>query len=796
MDLLAAWLLFPLTLVVTAAGVGLLAERLVGVELPAGLTAPFGVCASIGLLMPVYRLGFGADVGAPVLVLVAGAGLLLHRTSLRRQAQRVLGGWAGVAALAVLVLYMAPAALTGGWTWVGYNFVNDTAFHFVLTDWIGRHGFSQDVGSRTTTSEVVLSYLGTAYPLGTHVHIATLCALTATPVAVVFQTYVAMLGVAICLGLAALARQAGLGAPQASVVGAVGAAANLTYNYAQQGNVKEMGILMALVCAVAIGGRIPGSAAPARLAALTGVALAAALSVFGFGGVPYMGLVGLVLLIAMLVSPGGAASLRRLPPTIVAGALVLGLAALPALTTVQTSSRSLQGTFAAAGKETELAQLARPLPALESAGIWLNGDYRLPVHGDAYWIMSAGIVLVLVAGAGALAVLLWRRTWGPALLLIVTLGVALAASPRTSPYGDGKLLAILAPAIVSLGMTGAFMVARRSRVPGIVLAVAIGGLVLYSDALSYHEVRLAPTSRMDDLSDIGERYAGRGLLLQSEYEEFGKYFMREARINAGTEAITGSFVQLRGPGDFFGRSFDLDEETLAYVEGFPYLLVRRKGNASRPPADYVLDYRNRSYEVWRKRAGPHVLEHLPLGSRLLADGFPSCGDVRALARRARPGQRLLAAARPESTAYDFAASPTRPREWTPDVEKPGWALMSAPARDTGVVRVAGGTYIPWLSGSFGRRMEIRIDGRTVGSVKGINTPGGALATQPVELAPGRHTVEVIRRKGSFGPGDGARSAIGALVLAAEGEHRLVTVAPRDAERRLCGRGWDWIERVR
>jgi hypothetical protein len=393
-------------------------------------------------------------------------------------------------------------------------------------------------------------------------------------------------------------------------------------------------------------------------------------------------------------------------------------------------------------------------------------------------------------------VLLRRRLAGPVLLLAVTLGVAVVAAPRTSPYGDGKLLAIMAPAILALGLTGAFMLARRRRSLGALLAIVIGGLVLYSDALSYHELRLAPTSRMKDLDDVGDRYAGRGLILQTEFEEFGKYFMRDARINAATEAITESFIELREPVDFFGRSFDLDDVVPEYVQRFPYLLVRRKGDASRPPANYALDYRNPSYEVWRRLDAPRVREHVPLGSAHLADGFVSCSVVRQLARRARPGERLVAAARPDSAAYDFAASPTRPRDWVDDVEKPGWALMTAPARDSGTVVVAGGTYVPWLDGSFGRPMHIRIDGRSAGSVKGINTPSGALAATAVRLAPGRHTVEVTRPRGSFAPGDGARSAIGALVLAEQGEVRLASVAPGEADSRLCGRKWDWIERVR
>jgi hypothetical protein len=111
------------------------------------------------------------------------------------------------------------------------------------------------------------------------------------------------------------------------------------------------------------------------------------------------------------------------------------------------------------------------------------------------------------------------------------------------------------------------------------------------------------------------------------------------------------------------------------------------------------------------------------------------------------------------------------------------------------VTVAGGRYQPWVEGSFGRSLELRIDGRPVGAVKGINTPGGWLrAGGEISLGPGRHRVEVRWPSRGLAPGDGARSSLGAVALVAPGEVQLERVAPRDAQR-LCERQWDWIDLV-
>jgi hypothetical protein len=222
---LEAWLLFPFVLLVTAAGAGLLAERVCRVRLPGPLVVPLGLCVSIVVLMPIYKVGLTAPVGIAALLVVSVLGLAPHRRTWRDEARRVAGGWGGAVGLAVFGLYMAPAVLTGNWTWGGYNFVNDTAFQFVLTDWIANHGIPYVDQPRTTTSEVARVYLLTAYPVGSHAHLGTVAGIARAPIDVVYQSYLGGLVAIASMALFSLARRAGLSDGRAVVVAVVAAAA-------------------------------------------------------------------------------------------------------------------------------------------------------------------------------------------------------------------------------------------------------------------------------------------------------------------------------------------------------------------------------------------------------------------------------------------------------------------------------------------------------------------------------------------------------------------------------------------
>jgi hypothetical protein len=250
-----------------------------------------------------------------------------------------------------------------------------------------------------------------------------------------------------------------------------------------------------------------------------------------------------------------------------------------------------------------------------------------------------------------------------------------------SAWVDAKALAIASPAVVVTAFAGvSALVAWRWRPGAVVAGVAAAALaagVLWSNALAYGEVNLAPRERLAELERIGRRIAGEGPTLMTDYEPYGaRYFLRDAEPEGASE-LRRRQVPVRAGGTLpKGRSADLDELRLDAVLPNRTLVVRRSPLASRPPLPYRLVWSGRYYEVWQRPAtgaGETVLEHLPVVSTRGA----GCEQVRRAARVAGRSGRVAAAPRPAAIRLDLARG-GRPSTWRPSAARPG-ALLPAGA---------------------------------------------------------------------------------------------------------------------
>jgi hypothetical protein len=151
METFLAFLWAQLLLYGLSVGLALLAERLIRTELPDALLAPTGLVLLVVLVMPVYRLGGGSLAAAAVTLPCVAVGFVLARRSL---AGHLNPGMAGVAALVVYAPYLAPVALTGHWTWPGYNFVNDTASNMLFAELLSEQGVSLPGAIDSTTASI------------------------------------------------------------------------------------------------------------------------------------------------------------------------------------------------------------------------------------------------------------------------------------------------------------------------------------------------------------------------------------------------------------------------------------------------------------------------------------------------------------------------------------------------------------------------------------------------------------------------------------------------------------------
>jgi hypothetical protein len=784
----------PVLMWAVSLGCGLAVERVLRLRIANALLLPLGLCVSLVVIFPGYAAGAGDALAMALLVTVTLAGLIFARDGLRA---RLNPGWAGAAGIAAYVLYMLPVIAYGRWTWTGYDFVNDSAFEMLLAEHIKGYGTMLGSIPETSAREFLSSYLGLSYPLGSQALLGTYSAMLDAPVAVVYQGFISGLAALGAVALGALCERV-LSARRAAFVAFVAIAANLTYQYALQGGIKEIALLATLCAAAALAQEAIVLRRPYAGGALVAVAAAASLTVYNAVAVPFLAALALFVGVALIARERIRPSARWLGP-IAACVALAALLAIPSLTTLESFFHVAQAGQGASGiGATQYGQLLRPLPFSQVSGVWLAGEYRLPVipQPAATLTVIATIAILALAIPGALWAL--RRGGTGPLLLLGAIGlVLLIVLPRVSPYAQGKLLAIASPAIVLCALVLLAGARGRLATGGLVLACVLALAVLASDMLAYSRARVAPTSRMEAIQQVGEHFRGQGLVLWNEFEEYAKYFARPALISSPFEALTPHQVLLRHPTYFYGHYFDLDEELLPFVEQFPIVVTRRSPAASRPPANYELAYENAYYEAWRRTPRPVVLAHVPEQGLYSSSGAIPCATLAKTAAGAPAGSQLVAAMAPEMAYFEPLYSRDRSYAWGYNPDQPGAVVPNAAGHASAVLNVRGGRYAVWVQGDFPEPIVVQLDGRTLGTLHVSNTPLQWDEVASLQLAPGAHTLRLVRPAGHrhLGPGEWEVGTIGAAALQREASERLQTVAVR-SWRTLCGQRVDWVELVR
>ncbi len=440
--------------------------------------------------------------------------------------------------------------------------------------------------------------------------------------------------------------------------------------------------------------------------------------------------------------------------------------------------------------------LAEALNPLQVAGIWPNGDFRFDPDSEVVAYLLIGFALALF-GVGILYA--WRtRSWG--LLLYATASIAGFAvlSLVGSPWVAAKATAIASPAVlaVSFGAAVSFFGSGRRLVATVAVA-AMGVGVLWSAALAYHEVRLAPREQLAELEEIGKLIAGRGPALMTEYQPYGvRHFLREADAEGISELRRHPIPLRSGRSARKGEWVDTDRVDLEALLDYEMLVLRRTPEQSRPPRSYERIHEGEYYEVWQKREeGVEPEGHLPLGDGLDPGAVPTCGSVAKLARAAGPRADLLAAPAP-TTLVVTPDERSLPTAWS--AAGRNGLVLGGPGEATFEVEVVrSGRYGVWLAGTVPGRIEVLVDGRSGGSTRHqLNNSGLYLELGAADLDPGRHELTLRYDEQLSAPGSGGPSpSVGPLVLSMPATQALVTTTA-EHYRRLCGRRWDWIEAVR
>lgn len=791
MELMIAWILLPLVLVALCAGCGLLVEWLVATRLPGALVPAVGFAVIVVVAQVPTLWDATAELATPLVVALAVAGVALSWGS-----RRPPEPWAVGLAVAVFCVYSAPVVLSGQATFAGYIRLDDTATWMALTDRVMEHGRSLG-GLAPSTYEATLSFnLGDGYPIGVFLPLGIARSLIGQDVAWLIQPYIAFGAALLALCLWQLAEPVVRSKPLRAVVSIIAAQSALVFGYALWGGIKEVfGAALVAGAAALAGVAIRDRRTPRALIplALTGAALIGTLS--GGGGIWLLGIV-----IGALALGVRELGVRVTLARAVGFVVVVALLCLPVLA----PGGFLPPTSASLSSATALGNLLGPLDKLQLFGIWPAGDFRLDPVGPA---TTYG--LIAVAGiAGLVGLLAARRARAWPMLIYVggALAACLVIVVIGSPWIEGKAMAIASPTLLLAACVGAAWlwagtgrgVRLWERVAGAALLAIVGAGVLWSAALAYRDVNLAPRDQLAELETVGHRIAGQGPTLMTEYQPYGvRHFLRDADPEAASE-LRRRTVPLRGGGTLRkGATADTDRFRLAALMPYRTLVLRRSPAQSRPPLPYLLTWRGRYYEVWQRPAGleSSVIHHLGLGTALDPTGAPDCDQVRELARASGPGGRLAAAARPGTETVPLADT-SHPRAWQ-WAGYPGTLLPVTPGTLRAEVRAPHpGRYEIWLGGSVRGEVDLAIDGRPVDEVRHeLNNQGEYVLLGTTRMRPGRHALAIRFHGADLHPGSGGTPGpVGPLQLAwADASDTRVMHLQSERAGQLCGRRWDWIE---
>jgi hypothetical protein len=812
LSLIVSWVLFPALLAAVGAGWGAAvewaADQRVGV-----LLIPLGLAAALVVASLLTAWSTTAQAATPVVGAVAVGGLILRRPFRR------LALWPGLAAVGALLAYGAPILLSGSATFAGYLRLDDTATWLALTDHVMTHGRSLADLPPSTYRLVVEEYVTNNYPLGGFMLLGAGHGLTGIDSAWIWQPYLACCGAAVGLGIYALVEPVVRSPRLRALVAFLAAQPALLYGYAMWGGIKELTAAFLLVLGAALFARVitarPQS--PRRLLPLA-IAGAALIVTLGPGAAAWV-VPSLVGLIAVWVIGARRAELGRVARDVALLSVTTAVLAVPMWVVLRSFLGHDSNLFNSGQPVDEkLGNLLQPLSGWQLAGIWPVGDFRLRAP-----TLATAILIGLAVLAGALAIF-WtvrrRQYTVVSYVALALVGCAVFYLVGSTPWVIGKTLAIASPALLAAALVGAVLLWSRWRA-GLLVLLVIGGGVLWSNALAYHDVTLAPRARLAELAHIGGLVAGKGPTFINEFEAYAaRHFLRHS---APVEPAQYRPVSLPlRDGVLLTKSAwaDLDSFPLSTLEPYRTIVTRRSPAESRPPSIYRLIQQGHYYQVWQRTAQARttLLEHIPLGeSNVLpycgnaqnaparelcsADpvAVPPCGQLQSLARQALAEHAdLVAYQRPRPVV--LRGDEVRwPGPWLQD-EASRTLTATSPGEAVGHIVLSNTQrYGLWLDGSFSRGFEVSVDGRAVGRVKNqLSGFGAYVHVAELFLSAGTHTVTLTYPHADLSPGSGENelTSISAITLEPQSPaSELIEVAPGSYSR-LCGRTLDWIELVR
>jgi hypothetical protein len=822
-----ATLLYPCVLALLCAGTGLLVDRVSGGFLPGVLLPAIGAAGLIGVSQLTTYSVFAAPATPYLLALVGRAGFALGRKRVAATGALLPDGgwrrfgWQLAVGVLAFVCALAPVLFAGRPSFSSYGVLTDSAFHMLGADFLIRHGqdFSH-LDLRNSPGQYLNAYYNTSYPSGADTLFGGSAFLVHVPLIWAFQPFNALM-LALATGPAwVLVRRIGLGGGLAALATLSVTLPALVYGYELIASVKE---ITALTMILTLGALVvlhprwlrgpPLGVVPFALVAAAGIS---ALGV-AFGAWALTAVIVLAAILIREVAAGDAArgtvaagsvaeSRSRVRGAMLLVAVGVGVALLAALGSWLDLSGSLQVAKNIAATSNP-GNLQNPLRSVQILGTWLVDSYKhVPAGGDLTVSYALAYIALGAAVLGA-AYIVYMRAFALAAWLALTLAVWWGLTAYGTTWADGKALMLTSPVVVLLAWSGVAALRAFAQRPASggtlrgafgwmaapMLALVLAGGAAVSDAMQYHGSNLAPTARYDELASLDSRFAGRGPVLFTDYDEYALYELRDLDVGG-----PGFMFPPRSIAQAEGQPANLDQVSPAALRAYPLIVTRRDPTASRPPAAYRLLWQGAYYEVWGRSSGaPAALAHVGL-SGTQADGLSGqCSRVQRVARLAEAhGAQLISASPPQIVGIDVARA-----------SHPAWKesrlglLMSGAGRLTArFVLPRAGVWDLWLQGEIMPAVGVSVDGRQLSSISGqltgVATDPDTMAPLPLQLSAGSHRVAITRGSGNpLAPGAGGSAILDSIFLtpAGAGSQATLHVTLAAQWRSLCGAPLEWVE---
>jgi hypothetical protein len=526
----------------------------------------------------------------------ASAVFLLWRTRPRLPGGDLVVG--GAALLAASVPFLAS-----GQVGPGASVDNDMAIHLLVAEAL-----------RSSRMAAIWHVLSVGYPTGPHSVVAAVGTAADLPLIMVFTGL--LLAVIVLTALAAADLLAAEALWRRVVIGVLCSLTYLVAGFYGEGAFKETimaGLLVGFVLQLEQLRARWMESTPRRRFMLTlpaGVLVAGAVYTYSYLGVAWFGAT-LVLWVAAeaALRPKLArrwTSWRNLSAVTpwAAGFVALGVIVLiPIASDLRTFFSSIGVSPATSGSFNagSLGNLFRPLPGVESLGLWWSSDFRL----DPGNVLHAGELAALaLAAAGFGFVRSVQRHQLVLAAAVVASGLIWLYSDRTqSGYVTAKALVIASPVLMAITLRALLPRWRGPRSHQLVVFACAAVFCASAAYSSYRSLQSEPVQAPEAGRELAafHHLTGDARVLFLGIDDWAPWQLRDspvATLSFPTQSVGGVASPPNKP--FNGQSLDFNSVIPVDLNNFPYVITTNTSFASQPPPNFQLVASRRLYQLWRR----------------------------------------------------------------------------------------------------------------------------------------------------------------------------------------------------